>query len=712
MPKTEMLINCVAGEECRIAIIRDGKLEELYQERASAESHVGNIYKGRVVNVEPSIQAAFLDFGLPRNGFLHISDLHPRYFPGKDNQDAERVGNKTRHRDRPPIQNCLQRGQEILVQIIKEGIGTKGPTLTSYLSIPGRYLVMMPAMESLGVSRKIDDHAVRRQMRMILDELNPPKEFGFIIRTAGLERTKAELKRDLAYLLRLWRTIEQRRQSNIRMGELYTESDLVIRTIRDVFSTDIERIVVDDPDAARRAQDYLAIASPRTGSKVFLYRDAMPLFERFGIEAQIHQMNLRKVDLPSGGSLIIDSTEALVAIDVNSGKMRDNPDAETTAYKTDMEAADELCRQLRLRDLGGVVVVDLIDMREAKHRRTVEQRFRQNLRQDRARTKVLSISQLGILEMTRQRMRPSLEKSLSVECIHCQGTGNVKSTESVVFEVLRRLTTLVHHEKIARVEVTISPVVAFQLLNRKRAELVGLEARYQSPVVVRVKDAGPIDFIELVAFDQRGGAIEPDLTAPMAEPDLVPAEQLSPSVPGPEAEPEQEDAAEPTAAEAAVPPAAEAGTKAGPSGRSGQRRRRRPRGGRRKKEARSAAARQTEPAGVASEPPPVTDPTARADAAGQPDPTAPSRDTSSASENVQQEPNAGATDSTPTKVRPPRKRGRRGGRRAKAAGSRASPEPAAGQDPATSRGYRNTVPPADEPAIATGNTADESESPT
>ena len=509
MAKTEMFINCVPDEECRIAIVADGKLRELYQERTSHESHVGNIYKGRVVSVEPSIQAAFVDFGLDRNGFLHISDLHPRYFPGKNGQDAERVGKKTRHRDRPPIQKCLKRGQEILVQILKEGIGTKGPTLTSYLSIPGRYLVMMPHMERLGVSRKIDDDEARRAVREILDDLNPPKDFGFIIRTAGLAQTKVELKRDLAYLQRLWRIIDKRCDSNLVVGELYAESDLVIRTIRDVFSSDIERIIVDDAGAAARAQDYLKIASPRSSLKVFLYQDNIPLFHRYGIEPQINQIGSRTVELPSGGSIVIDTTEALVAIDVNSGKMRDNSDSETTAYKTNLEAADEICRQLRLRDLGGVVVLDLIDMRQAAHRRAVEQKIRNNLKNDRARTKTLAISQLGILEMTRQRMRPSYGKSDSVDCPHCQTTGRVKTPESVVLEALRRLNVAMHAQKVARVEVTISPDVAFQLLNRKRAELVSLEQRFGVPVVVRVHNGAPVDAIEIVASDERGGAIEP-----------------------------------------------------------------------------------------------------------------------------------------------------------------------------------------------------------
>ncbi len=507
MPTREMLINYVAGEECRIAIVEDGRLEELYHERTSNESHVGNIYKGRVTNVEPSIQAAFIDFGLERNGFLHISDLHPKYFPADSREAFEAVGKKTPRRERPPIQKCLKRGQEVLVQVLKEGIGTKGPTLTSYLSIPGRFVVMMPFMERLGVSRKIEDDEQRRNIRDVLDELKPPDGFGFIVRTAGLDRTKTDLKRDLAYLQRLWKNIERRRKQ-IRVGELYTESDLVIRTLRDVYSSDIHRVIVDDAGAARRASDFLAISNPRSGSSVLVYNDPIPLFHRYGVEAQIENIHARNVPLPSGGSLVIEATEALVAVDVNSGRMRSNSDAEVTAYKTNVEACDEVCRQLRLRDLGGVVVIDLIDMRQSKHRRAIEQRFREWLKKDRARTRILTISQFGIMEMTRQRMRPSLNKSVYIECRHCSGEGEVKSPESVVLDVMRRLALAMHREAVTRIELTVSPDVAFLLLNRKREHLVRLEQRHGKAVMVRVNQGGPLDSVHLAAFDARGGEVD------------------------------------------------------------------------------------------------------------------------------------------------------------------------------------------------------------
>lgn len=515
--KIQMLVNYVPNQECRIALVEDGKLDELYQERASAESHVGNIYKGRITNVEPAIQAAFVDFGLERNGFLHITDLHPRYFPGKMREQVEVVGLKTPHRERPLIQKALKRGDDVLVQVIKEGLGTKGPTLTSYLSIPGRFLVMMPHMQRLGVSRKIEEDLVRRKLRKMLGELNPPKGFGFIVRTAGVDRTKAELKRDLSYLLRLWKAIEARMKTVV-VGELYTESDLIIRTIRDVFSSDISRIVVDDAHAAKRARDFLSVASPRSESNVMLYSEQIPLFDRFKIEQQIETINSRTVPLPSGGSLVIDSTEAMVTIDVNSGKSRKSRDAETNAYKTDLEAVDEICRQLRLRDLGGVIAIDLIDMHQARHRRDVEQQFRNNIRKDRARTRTGSISQFGILEMTRQRMRPSLKKSIYIDCTACQGSGQVKSPESVVIEVMRRLALVLHCKKVARTELTVSPSVAFQLLNNRRSQLAEVEQKHNKSITVRVNDNATLDFMNIDAFDQRGGTVDTQGMAPFEEP--------------------------------------------------------------------------------------------------------------------------------------------------------------------------------------------------
>jgi ribonuclease E len=502
----EMLINVSEGEECRIALLEDGRLEELYMERTSSTSHVGNIYKGRVTNVEPSIQAAFVDFGLGRNGFLHISDLMPSYFGRRGEEIQETVGRKMARRDRPPIQRCLRRGDEIVVQIIKEGIGTKGPTLSTYLSIPGKMLVMMPGMGKMGVSKKIEDEQERRRLRQILDGLKPPKDVAFIIRTAGVGKTKAEIERDLKYLTRLWETLVKK-EAEPAPVELYTEGDLVTRTVRDMFSPDVERIVVDNKDVARRVKEVIKISSPRAKNRVDLYEDPVPLFHKAGIEGEIEQMYSRHVPLPSGGSLVIDSTEAVVAIDVNSGKNRENNDAEMTAFKTDMEAADEIPRQLKLRDLGGVIICDFIDLRFARHREELFYKLFENFKNDRAKTKVLPMSQFGIIQITRQRMRPSLKRSIYFDCPHCKGAGLIKTPESISLDVMRKVSIALADLKVARVELSVCPDVAFYLLNKKRATLTELETRAKKKILIRTDASLGLDELKFELFDSRDFAV-------------------------------------------------------------------------------------------------------------------------------------------------------------------------------------------------------------
>jgi ribonuclease E len=516
-----MIVNDSPGEECRIAILQNGHLEEIYTERTATATGVGNIYKGRVVNVEPAIQAAFIDYGKGVNGFLHISDLHPKYFPGEER--TERVGKKIPRRDRPPMQAALRRGQEILVQVLKEGIGTKGPTLTSYLSIPGRLLVLMPDMDRVGVSRKVEDEEKRREMRQILDSLDLPEGFGFILRTAGYGKTKTELKRDAAYLLRLWKMMEKRIKSVGAPCELYTESDLLIRTIRDVLRSSIKSIVVDSPSAWQRASTFLRVASPRSAPTVIRYNRPAPIFHAFDIERQIDLIHSREVPLPSGGRLVIDQTEALVAIDVNSGRSRSARDSETNAYETNCEAADEICRQLRLRDLGGLIVNDLIDMRSAKHRKQIEERFQTLLKRDRAKATVLPISEFGMMEMTRQRMRPSIRKSHFMACPHCNGRGEIKVPEYVASDAARHVGYLLQFDRVKRVEIACSPRVASVLLSAKRRDLVRLEdahAREGKRIDVRVSESIAVDRVDYYAYDDRNADIDIAKLPALQAPDL------------------------------------------------------------------------------------------------------------------------------------------------------------------------------------------------
>jgi ribonuclease E len=515
MSTKQMIINYVPGEECRVAIVEDGRLEEFHAERMDGPSnHVGNIYVGKVQNVEQSIQAAFIDFGLEQNGFLHVSDVHPQYFPGEDGGGSgktERVGRKTPRRERPPIQDCFRRGDEVAVQVLKEGVGTKGPTVTSYLSIPGRFLVMMPQMDKVGVSRKVEDEDTRRKMREILDQLDLPDGFGFILRTAGMERSKAELKRDLAYLMRLWKDMERRWKTGNKPRLLYSESDLLVRALRDLLTTDIDEVVVDNEAALARAARFLKIVAPRTSTRVVHYTGKSPIFHVMGIEPQIQMIHAREVPLPSGGRLVIDEAEALVAIDVNSGRSRDARDSETNAYETNLEAVDEICRQLRLRDLGGVIVNDLIDMRSAKHRREIEARFQANLKKDRARWTTAPISEFGILEMTRQRMRASHESQHFADCPTCRGRGLVQKPDSVAADALRDLASLLDNDSVRRVELVVNPRLAGELLSTRRRALSRIE-RSSGPspkhVDVRVSEAIPVDRVTFYAYDERGADID------------------------------------------------------------------------------------------------------------------------------------------------------------------------------------------------------------
>lgn len=526
--KKEMLVNALQPEESRIAIVEDGVLEELYIERNSLENFVGNIYKGKVVNIEPSIQAAFVDFGVGRNGFLHVSDVEYQYYkhiapgngghrhPAEDDDDGpserpQRGGprgrgkfNERSVRNKPPIQEIFKRGSEVLVQVIKEGIGTKGPTLSTYISIPGRYLVLMPGLQRVGVSRKIVDEATRRQLRVALEALNPPEGLGFIIRTAGIERSTIDLQRDLNYLLRLWKVIVRRIKKTRAPVDIYQESDMVIRTIRDIYNAEIDTIWIDEPETFQRAHEFLSVVLPGHANRVKLYEGKEPIFHRYKIEEEITRIQQRRVPLQGGGSLVIDQTEALVAIDVNSGNFRADNDAEETAYQVNLRAAAEICRQIRLRDLGGVIVNDFIDMREERHRRGVERALRDAIRRDRARTKVLRISPFGLIEMTRQRIRPSLRRSVYEDCPCCHGTSLVKTAESVAIEVVRLLLNSLHRENVAKVTVEVHDRVAAYLNNRKRRDLIKFEEDSSVNIVVSSRiDVSP-EHLVIRCFDGSG----------------------------------------------------------------------------------------------------------------------------------------------------------------------------------------------------------------
>lgn len=411
-------------------------------------------------------------------------------------------------RPKPLIQDIFKRGQEVLVQVIKEGIGTKGPTLSTYISIAGRYLVLMPGLNRVGVSRKIADDDQRRRLRDIFHELQPPKGLGFIIRTAGLDKTKKELHRDLAYLSRLWQVVVRRIKKLKAPAEIYQESDMITRTIRDTFTNDIDTIWVDEKNAFEHAQEFLQIVMPRYAARIKHFEDTEPLFHKYGIEDEIARIQRRHVPLPAGGSIVIDQTEALVAIDVNSGNFRADNNAEETAYQMNLQAAKEIARQLRLRDLGGVIVNDFIDMRDEKHRRGVEKALRDAVKRDRARTKILKISQFGLIEMTRQRIRPSLKRSVYQDCPHCHNTGQVKTTESMSIDVMRMVQLAAHREGIHRLQIRVADEVANYLLNKKRREIARLEESGEISVTIQGATSVSPETLEFTCYDNNNNEVK------------------------------------------------------------------------------------------------------------------------------------------------------------------------------------------------------------
>jgi ribonuclease E len=431
---------------------------------------------------------------------------------GRDRRGPRRGGRRQfgrpgAGRPKPLIQDIFKRGQEVIVQVIKEGIGTKGPTLSTYVSIAGRCLVLMPSLNRIGVSRKIQDDEQRRRLREIVSELKPPRGLGFIIRTAAMDKNKKELQNDLAYLTRLWQVVTRRIKKLRSPAEIYQESDMITRTIRDTFTNDVDAIYVDEPNAYEHAREFLQIVMPRFASRIKLYEGKEPLFHKYGIEDEIARIQRRRVPLPQGGSIVIDQTEALVAIDVNSGNFRSDGNSEETMYQMNLHAAKEIARQLRLRDLGGVIVNDFIDLRDEKHKRGVEKALKDAMKRDRARTKVLRMSQFGLIEMTRQRIRPSLKRSVYQDCAHCLATGQVKTCESMSIEVMRMIQLVAHKENVARIAVRVADDVAHYLLNKKRREISRLEESGNIIVQVNGEVGAPPETLEFVCYDSNNNEL-------------------------------------------------------------------------------------------------------------------------------------------------------------------------------------------------------------
>lgn len=479
-----MLINATRSEEVRAAILHNGKLEQFEIEVQDAGLLKGNVYRGVVANVEASLNACFVDIGADKQGFLPIDEIHPSCFHEKPKKKD----------GKPRIEEVMRKGREIVVQVVKDAVGNKGAALTSHVSLAGRYIVLMPLDDSRGVSRRIGDEGRRKKIKEIAAGLKIPEEFGFIVRTAGTNRTKTDLNRDAAHLVRTWKEIlktaeagpKRQRNAKGRRGKgrrrgpalLFEDRDLVVRMIRDYYEPEIEEILIDHPVSYLKAREYIRTVMPRSHKAITLYEEKVPLFSRYRVEEQIEAVFSRRVDLPSGGYILIDPTEALTSIDVNSGRSTKAKSQEETALHTNLEAASEVARQLRLRDIGGLIVVDFIDMSTNKQNRQVEKTIKEALKADKARSYISKISDNGLMEVNRQRIKQAIRFQTHQPCSVCEGTGTVPTEEFLSVGLMRKLEAKAATGLIDKATVTLHPEIAAYLLNVRRRDLVTLEDRF------------------------------------------------------------------------------------------------------------------------------------------------------------------------------------------------------------------------------------------
>jgi ribonuclease E len=483
MPKT-MLINVTHAEESRVGIVTDGVLSAFEIESFSREHLKGNMYRGVVRRIHPALEAAFVDIGADRDAFLPLDEVCFRNLP----KPVETGGNGSAPRQRIRIQEAFKPGDELLVQIVKEQFANKPPTLSTFYSLPGRYLVLLPGSDESGISRRIEGEE-RVRIRELIDKLHPPEGFGIIVRTvAGFDQGARELQRDIKYLLRLWEKIQQSAASKRAPALVYREHDLVLRNIRDYFTPDIDEIYIDNEEVFQRAREFLAEVMPGKENVLRLYEGEQPIFSQFDVEGQIESIYKRRVPLPSGGSIVIDGTEALTAIDVNSGRSVRGANQEQTAFRTNREAAVEIARQLRLRDVGGLIVIDFIDMKNPQHVSEIERTLRHALHEDKARHEVGRISHFGLLEVSRQRLRPAAAATSYVACTMCEGHGLVRTPESAALVALRKIHNRVAKGDVALLRVSMPPEVGLYLLNQKRDAVAQLERRYALRIQVALDD--------------------------------------------------------------------------------------------------------------------------------------------------------------------------------------------------------------------------------
>ena len=489
-PKKEILVGCEFQQK-RLAILENGQIEEFFVEDDQQSQLVGSVYKGKVSSIIPGIGAAFISIGLEKNGFLYVGDVvaEPKEAIGGEALDFEDIDQKPQRseaRRKERIQDLLKKDQEILVQVVKEPFGTKGARLTGQITLAGRYVVLMPYHAHRGISKRIDDPKERERIRAIVQALPLPKNLGVIVRTAAQSCPKSDLERDVKFLLHQWKAIQKRFGVKEAPALLHEEFDIVLRLIRDVFSERFHSITIDNPEEYRKARRYVNATVPGLAKKIVLYKGETPLFVLKNVERELERIFEPKVQLKSGGSIVIEQTEALVSVDVNTGKFTGKVNLEDTAYRTNCEAAREICKQIRLRDLGGIIIIDFIDMDSPDHRREVLRTLEDSLRRDRAKTSVLNLSQLGLVEMTRQRMRKSLQSVHTQTCAYCRGRGVVKSNKRIAIESLQKSEGMLKRSKNTHIEITVAPEVAEILLKTDQAMLKSLEQRTRAKVSVMV----------------------------------------------------------------------------------------------------------------------------------------------------------------------------------------------------------------------------------
>lgn len=481
-----MLINATQQEEIRVAIVNGSRLDNLDLEIHGKEQQKANIYKGKITRIEPSLEAVFVDYGGERHGFLPFREISPSYHKVTETNSnpSEEYNENANAQERVSMRDKIQEGQEIIIQVEKESRGNKGAALTTYISLAGCYLVLMPNNPKAGgISRRIDGEE-RAEVREVLNQLNIPADMGVIVRTAGMGRDIKDLQWDLDVLVQQWNSIEAAAQNRAAPFLIYQESSLVVRAIRDHLRPDINEILIDSPKVYEDALMHIRMMRPDFISRVKLYNDSIPLFSRFQIESQIEMAFQREVTLPSGGAIVIDHTEALISIDINSAKATKGGDIEETAYHTNLEAADEIARQLRLRDIGGLIVIDFIDMNVVRNQRAVEQRLKDALAVDRARVQIGRISRFGLLEMSRQRLRPALASARDITCPRCSGQGTIRSVEVLALNMIRMIEEEAIKENTAQVQIEVPVEVATYLINEKRQAIADIERKHHIKVVM------------------------------------------------------------------------------------------------------------------------------------------------------------------------------------------------------------------------------------